>query len=243
VLSILVPTYNEAGALPTLIDRIHVALDRAGVAYEIVIIDDNSPDGTADLAAGLVGEYPIKLLRRPGKNGLASAVLDGLRLASGELIGVMDADLSHPPEVIPDMVSALELDGVDLAVGSRYVSGGAIEDWPMRRKLVSGVANTLTRYLTPIHDATSGFFVIRRTALEGIHLNSIGFKIGLEVMARANYRKYTEVPYVFTDRKQGTSKFGTREITQFLQQLILLYTAKWTAQTPRDREIVFTAPK
>jgi dolichol-phosphate mannosyltransferase len=224
VLSVIVPTYNEAGALPLLIRRLSAALEGAQIPYEIVVVDDSSPDGTGELAERLAASYPIRVLRRPAKAGLASAVLDGIRIASGDLIGVMDADLSHPPEVIPTMVRAIEqTPGVDLAVGSRYVRGGRIEDWPLRRTIVSAVANLLTRWLTPVKDATSGFFVIRRAALEGVSLNPIGFKIGLEVIARARYRGYVEVPYVFTDRKQGMSKFGPAEVWSFLKQLAILY--------------------
>jgi dolichol-phosphate mannosyltransferase len=240
MLSVLVPTFNEAGALPPLLQRIHTALGGAGIEYEVIVIDDNSPDGTAAIAEGLASQYSVHVVRRPGKAGLASAVLDGLKSARGDLIGVMDADLSHAPEVLPDMVRAIGDDDVDLAVGSRYVRGGGIEDWPTRRKVVSSVANILTRLLTPIHDATSGYFVIRRTALDGVHLNPIGFKIGLEVMARARYGTYTEVPYVFTDRKHGLSKFGSREVMQFLQQLVILYWAKLRAETPHHRQFVLT---
>ena len=223
MLTIIVPTYNEAGALPLLVDRVKAAMEQVALEFELVIVDDNSPDGTGRLAEQLALTCPIQVIHRPGKNGLASAVLDGLQVARGDLIAVIDADLSHPPETIPAMVQALSARDVDLAVGSRYVPGGGIEDWPARRKLVSAVANGLTHWLTPVKDATSGFFVIRRSALDGVDLNPIGFKIGLEVMARARYRKYVEIPYVFTDRKHGSSKFGLREILAFLKQLWILY--------------------
>jgi dolichol-phosphate mannosyltransferase len=153
-----------------------------------------------------------------------------MRIARGDLIGVIDADLSHPPEALLPMVRALERDGVDLAVGSRYVPGGGMEDWPWMRQLVSAVANRLTTALTPVHDATSGFFVVRRSALDGVVLNPIGFKIGLEVIARAHYRRCVEVPYVFTDRKHGFSKFTRREVVSFLKQLAILYTEKYRAR-------------
>lgn len=224
MLSIIVPTYNEGGALPLLVQRLCDALNGARIDYEIVIVDDNSPDGTGRLAEELTATHPIQVMHRPGKAGLASAVVDGMQVAKGDLICVMDADLSHPPEAVPDMVRAIEAGAeVDLAVGSRYVAGGRIEDWPARRTLVSAVANTLTRWLTPIKDATSGFYVIRRSCLEGVRLNPIGFKIGLETFTRAHYRKYVEVPYIFTDRKHGASKFGTSEMWSFITQLAILY--------------------
>ncbi len=224
MVSVIVPTYNEAGALRQLVERIRAAMEESAIAFEIVVVDDNSPDGTGRLADELAQSEPVRVLHRAGKAGLASAVLDGLQLASGDLVAVMDGDLSHPPEVIPAMVLSLS-DGseVDLAVGSRYVDGGGIEDWPLRRTIVSEVANWMTRPVTPIRDATSGFFVIRRSALEGVVLDPIGFKIGLETFARANYRSYVEVPYLFTDRKYGASKFGLREVWLFLRQLLNLY--------------------
>ncbi len=230
MLSVIVPTYNERGALPELVDRLAATFQRGGLRGEIVIVDDASPDGTADLAQDLGARYPIRVLRRPGKAGLASAVLDGLKLARGDLIAVMDADLSHPPEALLLMVRAVEQDDVDLAVGSRYVPGGGMEDWPWHRVLVSAFANRLTWGLTPIHDATSGFFVVRRSALTGVALNPIGFKIGLEVIARARYHRCVEVPYTFTDRKHGFSKFTSREVMAFLKQLAILYSEKYGAR-------------
>jgi dolichol-phosphate mannosyltransferase len=227
MLSVIVPTYNERGALPELIERLAATFQQGGFDAEIVVVDDNSPDGTAALAEELAARYPVRVLRRPGKLGLASAVLDGLKVARGDLIAVIDADLSHPPEALLPMVRAVEQGDAELAVGSRYIPGGGMEDWPLTRQLVSMVANRLTALLTPVHDATSGFFVVRRSALEGVHLNPIGFKIGLEVIARARYRRCVEVPYVFTDRKQGFSKFTQREVLAFLKQLVILYAEKY----------------
>ena len=228
MLSVILPTYNEAGSLPSLIERLGNELAREQIDFEVIVVDDNSPDGTGQIAQDFAPRLPVRVLRRAGKAGLASAVLDGVEMAAGDLICVMDADLSHPPEAVPAIVRAIENGSdVDLAVGSRYVTGGAIEDWPMRRTIVSMVANVLTRWLTPVKDATSGFYVIRRSALEGVQLNPIGFKIGLETFTRARYRSYVEVPYVFTDRKHGLSKFGTPEIKSFLQQLLILYWAKY----------------
>jgi dolichol-phosphate mannosyltransferase len=226
MLSVIVPTYNERGALPELADRLTATFQQGGLDAEIIIVDDASPDGTAALAEDLADRYPVRVLRRPGKLGLASAVLDGLKLAQGDLIAVMDADLSHPPEALLAMVRAIDEGGADLAVGSRYVPSGGMEDWPWSRQIVSKVANLLTLGLTPVHDATSGFFVVRRTALQGVRLNPIGFKIGLEVIARARYQRCVEVPYTFTDRKHGFSKFTRREVVSFLQQLAILYGEK-----------------
>jgi dolichol-phosphate mannosyltransferase len=186
--------------------------------WELIVVDDGSPDGTADLAESYASVHPVRVVRRPGKAGLASAVLAGFAQARGDVLLVMDADLSHPPEAVPRLASAIE-EGADLAVGSRYVMGGGTEDWPLGRRIVSRAACLMGNVLVPIRDCTSGFFAIRRSALDGVKLNPIGFKIGFEVMARAHYKKAVEIPYVFRDRELGRSKFGRREIGQYLVQL------------------------
>ena len=220
----MVPTYNEADSLPLLIERLSTAF--AGREWEIVVVDDGSPDGTADIATGLnKKDHPVTVVRRSGKLGLASAVVAGFGAAKGDVLLVMDADLSHPPAVAPQLVDAIA-NGADLAVGSRYVKGGGAKDWPVKRRVVSRVACLLGNVLVPVRDSTSGFFAIRRSVIDGVKLNPIGFKIGFEVMARGRYQKAVEVPYVFRDRELGRSKFGQREIGQYLVQL---------GQVARDR--------
>ena len=216
MISIVTPTYNESGSLPPLVERLATAL--AGREWELIVVDDGSPDGTADLAAAMAPRLPVRVVRRPGKLGLASAVLDGFRSATGDILVCMDADLSHPPEIVPHLVDALG-DGADLAVGSRYVAGGAVEDWPLRRRVVSRVACLMGNALVPVRDATSGFFALRRSVIDRVQLNPIGFKIGFEVIARGRYAEVVEVPYTFRDRAHGSSKFGRREVAQYVQQL------------------------
>ena len=216
VISVIVPTYNEAASLPVLIERMGAAM--SGHTWELVVVDDGSPDGTAEVANRLSAQHPVWVVRRPGKAGLASAVIAGFKESRGDVLVVMDADLSHPPEAVPALVKAID-EGADLAVGSRYVSGGAVKDWPLQRRMVSRVACLMGNVLVPVRDATSGFFAVRRTAIDGVHLNAIGFKIGFEVIARAKAKKIVEVPYTFRDRELGASKFGRREVGQYLQQL------------------------
>jgi len=216
VISVIVPTYNEADSLPPLIERMGKAM--AGHTWEMVVVDDGSPDGTAEVANRLSAQHPVWVVRRPGKAGLASAVIAGFKEARGDILVVIDADLSHPPEVVPAVVKAID-DGADLAVGSRYIAGGAVMDWPLRRRLVSRIACLMGNALVPVRDATSGFFAVRRSAIDGVHLNAIGFKIGFEVIARAKTKKIIEVPYTFRDRELGASKFGRREVVQYLEQL------------------------
>jgi len=216
MLSVVVPTYNEAGSLPKLAERLHKVL--AGREWELVVVDDGSPDGTADIAAALAPRIPVRVVRRAGKAGLASAVVAGFEAARGDVLLVMDADLSHPPETVPGLLDAIER-GADLAVGSRYVKGGGVMDWPLQRRVVSRAACLMGSLLVPVRDATSGFFALRRAVVEGVRLNPIGFKIGFEVIARGHYKKVVEVPYTFRDRELGASKFGRREIMQYVVQL------------------------
>jgi len=216
MLSVVVPTYNEAGSLPKLAERLHKVL--AGREWELVVVDDGSPDGTADIAAALAPRIPVRVVRRAGKAGLASAVVAGFEAARGDVLLVMDADLSHPPETVPGLLDAIER-GADLAVGSRYVKGGGVMDWPLQRRVVSRAACLMGSLLVPVRDATSGFFALRRSVIDGATLNPIGFKIGFEVIARGRYKTVVEVPYTFRDRELGASKFGQREIGQYAVQL------------------------
>jgi dolichol-phosphate mannosyltransferase len=153
----------------------------------------------------------------------------GFREADGDTLVVMDADLSHPPEAVPRLVDAVR-DGTELAVGSRYVAGGGTVDWPLRRRVVSRVACLMGNVLVPVRDATSGFFALRRSVIEGVRLDPIGFKIGFEVIARGRYRGVVEVPYTFRDREAGRSKFGTREILNYGLQLLKVGRDKLTGR-------------
>ena len=170
----------------------------------------------------------MRCLHRPGKLGFSSGVIDGWKFARPESValGAMDADFSHDVNVLPKMVAALEDGEYGLAIGSRYVAGGGITNWPPRRIVTSRVACWLARPLTAVKDMTSGYFLVRREALEGVELDPIGFKIGLEVIAKAHYGKAVEVPYVFTDRVVGESKLNQKEIFNYLKQLRKLYSAR-----------------
>jgi dolichol-phosphate mannosyltransferase len=225
--SLVVPTYNEAGGIERLIVALDDVFRRNQLDGEIVVVDDNSPDGTGKIVDELGSRYPVRCLHRPGKLGLSSGVIDGWKFArpESEALGAMDGDFSHDPNVIPAMVHALE-NGYGLALGSRYVKGGGIRNWPLRRKITSLVAIALAKPLTPLRDITSGFFLVKRTALEGVELDPIGFKIGLEVIAKARYGRALEVPYVFSDRVAGQSKLNQGEIFNYLRQLRRIYAAR-----------------
>jgi dolichol-phosphate mannosyltransferase len=225
--SIVVPTYNEAGGIERLVRGLDDVFKQNNLDGEIVVVDDNSPDGTGEIIDRLAAEFPVRPVHRPGKLGLSSGVIEGWRAArpESEALGAMDADFSHDIAIVPKMVRALE-DGYGLAVGSRYVRGGGITNWPWKRIVISKVACAIAQPLTRIKDITSGYFLVRRTAIEDVHLDPIGFKIGLEVIAKGHYGKALEIPYVFTDRVSGESKLNEREIFNYLKQLRKLYAGR-----------------
>jgi dolichol-phosphate mannosyltransferase len=226
--SIVIPTYNEAGGIEKLLRALEATFEASGLDGEIIVVDDNSPDGTGEIVERLARELPVRALHRSGKLGLSSAVIEGWAIARHDSValGAMDADFSHDVNALPEMVKALDSGEFGLAIGSRYVPGGGISNWPKRRIIASRVACALARPLTNVKDVTSGFFLVRRDALTGVRLDPIGFKIGLEVIAKAHYGKATEVPYVFTDRVAGESKLNEREIFNYLKQLGRLYSAR-----------------
>ncbi len=225
--SIVIPTYNEAGGIERLIRELDAVFKANALDGEIIVVDDNSPDGTGAIVDRLASEFPVRCLHRPGKLGLSSGVIDGWSAArpESEALGAMDADFSHDIAILPKLVRALE-DGYGLAVGSRYVRGGGITNWPWRRVVTSKVACALAQPLTRIKDITSGYFLVRRSAIEDVELDPIGFKIGLEVIAKGHYGKALEVPYVFTDRVLGESKLNNKEIVNYLKQLRKLYAGR-----------------
>jgi dolichol-phosphate mannosyltransferase len=223
--TIVIPTYNEAGGIERLLRTLDETFRANGLDGEIIVVDDNSPDGTGAIVDRLSQELPVRCLHRPGKMGLSSGVIDGWKTARPEslALGAMDADFSHDVRALPKMVEAVDSGKYGLAVGSRYVPGGGIANWPKRRIVTSRVACWLARPLTGVKDVTSGYFLVRREALDGVTLDPIGFKIGLEVIVKGKYGKAVEVPYTFTDRIVGESKLNQSEIFNYLKQLRKLY--------------------
>ncbi|MBC5806190.1 MAG: hypothetical protein DLM53_08880 [Candidatus Eremiobacter antarcticus] len=233
MVSVVIPTYNEAGGIEQLIAALSTEFEQARVSAEVVVVDDNSPDGTGAIVESLAQRYPVRCIHRAGKLGLSSAVIDGWARCSAPIIGVMDADFSHDPSIIPRMLELLTSGQCELAIGSRYVAGGGITNWPWRRRITSRVAIMLAAPLTRIKDITSGYFFCQRSVIEGVTLDPIGFKIGLEVIMKGNYRNAQEVPYVFTDRRHGSSKLNSGEIVNYLRQLAKIYSG--AGRRPRTR--------
>ena len=222
--SIVVPTYNERENVELLLPRLKAAMDAAGYPLEVIVADDSSPDGTADAADRVLREIggQGRALRRTANRGLSPAVIDGFRAATGALLGVIDADLSHPPEKVPELVRAC-LEGADLAIGSRYVAGGGVKEWPWKRRLASRLGCWLAFPVTRVKDATSGFFLCRREVIDGVALNASGFKIGLEIFVKGRYRTRREVPFVFADREHGQSKLGGKVMLQYGLHVLRLF--------------------
>lgn len=219
----MIPTYNEKPNMRELISRINSACGARDLEVEVVVVDDNSPDGTGALAEELAKEFNIRVLHRAGKLGLSTAVIEGFEAATGDLLVVMDADLSHPPEKIPEMVDRIQSGEAQMVVGSRYVKGGSVENWPIHRRLISKTATLLARGLTKVKDPMSGFFALKRTVIEGVELNPIGYKIGLEILVKGKYEQVDEVPITFADRKAGKSKLGASVYLKYVDHCIRLY--------------------
>jgi dolichol-phosphate mannosyltransferase len=225
--SIVVPTYNERDRLETLVDGACAVFRRHDLAVELVIVDDNSPDGTGALADSLAARYPLRVLHRAGKLGLGTAVIDGFRVAGSNVLGVMDADLSHPADILPGMLGVLRATNSDMVVGSRYIPGGGSKNWSAARLLMSRAACVLAWPVTPVRDATSGFFLVRREAIEGVRITAGGFKICLELLVRGRIRSVAEVPYVFVGRTAGESKMNVKEASGYIVQLRDLLKVRW----------------
>ncbi len=219
VLSIIVPTYNERDRLRELVAAIFGAFAAEGLDGELIVVDDNSPDGTGALAEELAKERRIRVVHRPGKLGLGTAVIEGFRLAEAQVVGVVDADMSHPPSLLPRMLAAMRWAGADVLVASRYIPSGGTENWPLMRLWMSRLACVMARGLTPVRDATSGFFLIRKDLARDVRISAGGFKICLELLVRGRPASVVEAPYVFAGRTAGASKMNWREALGYLAQL------------------------
>lgn len=219
MLSLIIPTYNEAENITAQVQRICKVLKEP---FEILVVDDNSPDGTGRIADNLAKKYPVRVIHRFSKNGLADAVVEGFNQAHGSVIGVMDADQSHPPELLPKLLENIE-NGADIVVASRKVGNGKTIGWSFYRHLMSWFASALAWPLTSVKDRTSGYFVFRREVIEGRILNPIGYKIMLEVVVKSKSKRIIEVPFTFINRKEGKSKTNLRIQLQYLRHLGRLY--------------------
>lgn len=225
--SVVLPTYNEAESLPVIVPRIARTLREAGIDGEIIIVDDNSPDGTAEVAEKLAAEWPVRVKKRVDERGLATAVLTGFEMSEAEVVVVMDADGSHPVTALPNMIRIIQADKAEIVVGSRHVPGGGSKDWPVFSQFKSKLAATLSLGVTTMTDPTTGFMAARRTLLERLELDPVGWKIVLEIVVKAAPVRIAEVPIVFIDRELGVSKQSIGVFAEYLSHLSKLYSFRY----------------
>ena len=225
MLSLVVPTYNERHNLPTLLERLQSALADCGEPFEVIVVDDDSPDGTAAAARSLQPRFPwLRVRARKHQRDLSTAVLAGWFEGRGDILGVIDGDLQHPPELLPTLLRRLKETGADLVIASRHVRGGGVSRWSPLRRLISWGATLMAGFILPgtlsrVRDPMSGYFLVRRAVIEGAPLRPVGYKILLEVLAKGEYQKVKEIPYIFQERLRGGSKLSARHGWQYLLHL------------------------
>jgi dolichol-phosphate mannosyltransferase len=227
--SIVVPTYKEAENLRPLVEGVMAAMHASPWSAEMIIVDDDSGDGSAELIGQLAQRHPVRIVVRTQDRGLSSAVIRGFREAAGRILVCMDADLSHPPGALPELIRPVAEGRADFCLGSRYVPGGSTSsDWGLFRWLNSWVARLLARPLTNVRDPMAGLFCLRRESFEQADtLNPIGYKIGLELIIKARCRRVREIPIAFVDRAAGRSKLTLSEQWRYLVHLKRLYLYRW----------------
>ena len=222
--SVIVPTLNESDNIVDLLHAISGAFGSPSLV-EILVVDDSSEDGTADLAeaAEMALAGSLTVIRREGKRSLSESVIDGARSARHDVVAVIDADFSHDPRNLPELSEPVLRGEADVCIGSRHVDSGVISDWPFRRKALSRIGTWIARRATPVRDPLSGFFATRRQFLlrEDL-LRPRGYKILLEILGRFQGLRVLEFPIHFRDRTAGSSKFGMRQALQFVTQVIAL---------------------
>ncbi|QOV23353.1 glycosyltransferase [Anabaenopsis elenkinii] len=227
-LSLVIPTYKERDNIQKVIQILTQTLNESIPGdYELIVVDDDSPDLTWKVAQSLTQEYPqLRVMRRQQERGLSSAVIRGWQVAKGDILGVIDGDLQHPPEVLTQLLTKIA-QGADLAVASRHVDGGGVSSWSVVRRFLSRGAQVLGLILLPkvlsrVSDPMSGYFMVRRHSILGVTLNPVGYKILLEVIARGNIKNISEVGYVFRERKEGESKVTWKQYLDYIHHLIRL---------------------
>lgn len=226
--SLIVPTYNESKNLTKLVEILTQLLNSyCHKNYELIIVDDDSPDLTWQVGLDLMPNYPqLRVMRRQGEKGLSTAVIRGWQASQGEVLGVIDGDLQHPPETLIKMLDEIEK-GADLAVASRHVEGGGVSDWGFMRRMLSRGAQMLGLLILPnvigrVSDPMSGYFMVRRSAIANYPMNPLGYKILIEVLGRGNIGSVAEVGYVFQERQEGESKVTWRQYVDYILHLLRL---------------------
>ena len=220
-LTVIIPTFKEEANIRNIVTEVDAVFKRTGTHGEILIVDDNSPDGTVAIVNDMKKTMPnVKILVRTADHGLSQSVADGFLHASSDIFVVIDADLSHPPALIPKMYEEIKA-GNDVVIGSRYMDGGGIRKWPLKRRIISLGATFLGRLLFPdITDPVSGFFAVRKSVVTPAQLKPRGYKILLEVLGKGIWEHDKEIPFEFIDREIGSSKLKIKTIFEYAQQVV-----------------------
>ena len=229
-ISIIVPTYNESQNIIGILKSIHANIPK-GILTETIVVDDNSPDGTGKIVEDYISnlkkiaENTIAIIHRKTKNGLSSAILNGVQNAKGETIVIMDSDFSHPPQTLPKMIEAFKKYQCDLVVASRYITGGHIEGWSIKRKLISKIATIIAKKGLGVKtkDPMSGFFAFKKNIVNGLNFDALGYKFLLELLVKTKGIHIREIPYTFEDRKFGSSKLDSSTVIDYLKSVWKLY--------------------
>ena len=243
--SIIMPTYNESENIIQVLKSIgeHLSED---IATEALVVDDNSPDGTGKIVEDYINDtqngtgYAIEVIHRKSKSGLSSAILDGIQHSTGETVVIMDSDFSHPPKIIPQLIEEIKTSKCDIVIASRFVTGGAINGWSTKRKLISKTAKGIAKAGLGVNesDPMSGFFAFKRKILEGIKFDAIGYKMLLEILVKTKGAKVKEIPYTFTDRTRGSSKLDSSTMLDYVKSVWKLYRYGHTAKVSDTRTSV-----
>ena len=226
-LSIILPTYNESLTIEKMLDAIATAIP-SRINTEVLVIDDDSPDGTSKIVNSYIqksgGIVSFRVHTRKGKRGLSSAVIDRINLATGKFVLVMDSDFSHPPHMISNMYDELINNELDIVIGSRYVEGGKYEEWPLTRKLISKIGNSLAELWLglDVKDSMTGLFALKKDLIKNLSFEAIGYKILLEILVKTKGAKVKEVPFVCVNRQEGSSKFSFSIINDYFKLLKIL---------------------
>ena len=237
MLSLIIPTSCERDNIESVLQRVAAVRPSLGEAMEVLVVDSASADGTAACAREALDRAQLgRVIEQPSRCSLSQAVLEGIRQARGNLIGVMDADLSHPPELLAALVQAVRA-GHEVAIASRYVRGGEVCAWSWRRRALSRLGNFLARPLVPVADATSGYFVCEAGFVKSLALDGRGFKLLLEILVRGRVQRIQEVPYTFMDRRHGASKLTRRVLWAYLRQVGQLYRVRLTRSNFVSRSV------
>ena len=218
-LSVIIPTFNEEENIAAIIGAVNEVFRQSGIRGEVLVVDDSSKDRTIGIVEEIAGQNGnVRLIVRKDDHGLSQSVVEGFGKARSDILQVIDADFSHPPELIPRFYEAVR-DGADIAIGSRYMKGGDIEQWPLKRRVISLGATAFGRVLFPeVTDPVSGFFAVRREVVAGAPLAPRGYKILMEVLGRGRWHSFVEIPFVFRDREEGTSKLRLDTMMDYLRQ-------------------------